>query len=189
MEKYQTLLDTVRQQYASVVWTHKIQEKQADLYAEKYKCFETANIVVASLTACGIVGCIFEDGFFLKIISAILSFVTVFISAYNKSFDLKTLADGNKTAANQIIGIRNELLQIISELHIMEKDITEINGEFIKVMKRLNKIYVEMPTTTNEAVYNANKALKEKKEYTFSDEEIDMLLPPMLQGRIKKKTE
>lgn len=37
------------------------------------------------------------------------------------------------------------------------------NGEFIKVMKRLNKIYVEMPTTTNEAVYNANKALKEKK--------------------------
>ena len=87
----------------------------------------------------------------------------MFISAYNKSFDLKTLADGNKTAANQIIGIRNELLQIISELHIMEKDITEINGEFIKVMKRLNKIYVEMPTTTNEAVYNANKALKEKK--------------------------
>ena len=28
--KYQVLLDVVRQNYASVVWTHKIQIKQAD---------------------------------------------------------------------------------------------------------------------------------------------------------------
>ena len=51
----------------------------------------------------------------------LLSFITVFIAAYNKSFDLKVLAAGNKTAANQLVGIRNDLLQIISDLHIMGK--------------------------------------------------------------------
>lgn len=112
MEKYQILLDTVRQQFASVVWTHKIQEKQADQYAEKYKWFETVNIVAAALTACGIVSTIFQDGIVLKIITALLSFVTVFISAYNKSFDLKTMAAANKTAANQVVGIRKAILKI-----------------------------------------------------------------------------
>ena len=32
--KYQLLLDVVRQNFASAVWTHKIQEKQADIYGE-----------------------------------------------------------------------------------------------------------------------------------------------------------
>ena len=38
---YQLLLDEVRQNYASVVWTHKIQEKQADIYHEQYAKLET----------------------------------------------------------------------------------------------------------------------------------------------------
>lgn len=33
--EYKILLDVVRQSYASVVWTHKIQEKQADIYSER----------------------------------------------------------------------------------------------------------------------------------------------------------
>ena len=35
MNEYQILLDIVRQTFASVVWTHKIQEKQADIYNER----------------------------------------------------------------------------------------------------------------------------------------------------------
>ena len=186
MEKYQILLDTVRQQYASVVWTHKIQEKQADLYAKKYRKFETANIFFASLTACGIVGVIFQEGIVLKIITAVLSFITVFFAAYNKSFDLKALSAGNKATANQLVGIRNDLLQIISDLHIMEKSVVEINTDFVEIMKQLNKLYVEMPTTTKEAVDAAREALKVNKDYTFDDVEIDLYLPPALQGRIKQ---
>lgn len=56
---YQILLDEVRQNFASVVWTHKVQEKQADIYAKHYKRLETANIIAAALTSCGIVSVIF----------------------------------------------------------------------------------------------------------------------------------
>lgn len=121
-----------------------------------------------------------------KIITAIFSFFTIFIAAYNKSFDLKALAGNNKVAANQLIGIRNEMLQIISDLHLMNKQPEEINGEFVKLMKRLNKIYVEAPTTTDEAVKRATEALKEKNEYTYTDDEIDCFLPPILRGKIKE---
>lgn len=40
MQNYQVLLDVVRQNFASVVWTHKIQEKQADIYAENINCLK-----------------------------------------------------------------------------------------------------------------------------------------------------
>ena len=32
----------IRQIFASVVWTHKIQEKQADIYRDRYNKLETA---------------------------------------------------------------------------------------------------------------------------------------------------
>ena len=187
IEQYQIILDTVRQQYASVIWTHKIQEKQADIYGERYRLFETLNILSAALTSCGIIACIFEEGIVYRIITAILSFITIFIAAYNKSFDLKALAGNNKVAANQLIGIRNEMLQIISDLHLMNKQPEEINGEFVKLMKRLNKLYVEAPTTTDEAVKRATEGLREKNEYTYTDDEIDCFLPPILRGKIKEQ--
>ena len=47
--EYQVLLDVVRLNYASVVWTHKIQEKQADIYAAQYKGIESFIVILAAL--------------------------------------------------------------------------------------------------------------------------------------------
>lgn len=37
IDNYGVLEDVVRDSYAGVVWSHKIQEKQSDIYAEKFK--------------------------------------------------------------------------------------------------------------------------------------------------------
>ena len=76
--EYQVLLDVVRLNYASVVWTHKIQEKQSDIYFERFKKMETINILLASLTSAGIIAIIFTDPLWLKLVSAILSNVRLF---------------------------------------------------------------------------------------------------------------
>ena len=72
----------MRDSYASVVWSHKIQEKQADIYAEKFKKMENVNIVAASLTSVGIVALIFTDPLWVKLVSALISFATGYITAY-----------------------------------------------------------------------------------------------------------
>jgi hypothetical protein len=125
---YQVLLDLVRQNFASVVWTHKVQEKQADIYVEYYAKLQTMNIIAASITSCGIVSTIFAGDAFqlvLKIVTATLSFFTLCITAYFKCFDLQTLGKQNKEAANQFLVIRNELLQIIGDIHIQKEDLQE----------------------------------------------------------------
>ena len=54
-DEYSILEDSVRNTFGSVVWSHKIQEKQADIYFSQYKCMETIKIATASLTSVGIV--------------------------------------------------------------------------------------------------------------------------------------
>ena len=159
----QVLLDEVRQNFASVVWTHKIQEKQADIYASRYKMFETCNNIFAGFTSCGVIAIFFYDEYITKIITTFVSFIAFFLSAYLKNFDLKNLEHQHRVAANKFIIIRNRLLQILSDL---------------------NKLYLEAPSTTDSAVSKANKALNVKNEYTYKDEEIDHFLPNNLKGGI-----
>ena len=186
---YQVLLDLVRQNFASVVWTHKVQEKQADIYVEYYAKLQTMNIIAASITSCGIVSTIFAGDAFqlvLKIVTATLSFFTLCITAYFKSFDLQTLGKQNKEAANQFLVIRNELLQIIGDIHIQKESLQDIEGRYSEIIGRLNELYVSVPSTTDKAIKRATQALSIKQEYTYSEEEIDRFLPASLRGKANK---
>ena len=80
---------------------------------------------------------------------------------------------------------RNNLLQIIAELHLMKKDLSEINDLYSEIMERVNKLYVEAPATSNKALRLAEKALKDDGEYSFTEEEIDRFLPEAIRGKIK----
>ena len=185
MDEYQVLLDIVRQTFASVVWTHKIQEKQADIYNERYELIETSNIVIVSVTACGIISLVFTDQLWIKIGASLLSLLTIAISVYDKTFNLRDLGARHKIAANKLISVRNELLQIMADIHVHKDSVDTINSHYQELVVRLNKIYSEIPTTTSKAVERASDALKKNEEFTYSEEEIDRFLPPTLRGRLK----
>lgn len=180
-DKYRILEDSVRIMFAQAVWTHKIQEKQSDLYQKQYKWMETGSILCASLTSIGILSTIFTDHLWIKIVSAILSFATVFIAAYFKSFDLSKLSGAHKEAANTVLGIRNDYLGLITSIKLKEKTIVDLECEFHKMMKRANDAYNSAPSTTNKAVRLAKKALQITGDNTFTDDEIDSYLPEALQ--------
>lgn len=170
------LEDIVRDSYASVVWSHKIQEKQADIYVEKFKKMETVNIVAASLTSVGIVALIFTDPLWLKLVSAIISFTTVYITAYFKSFDLQKFITSHKAAANKLIAVRDKYKVLLTEIKLKVDSVENLLARYKELVEKTDAIYLEAPTTTDEAVGKASKALKIKKDNTFTDAEIDSFL-------------
>ena len=180
IDNYQVLEDAVRDSYGGVVWTHKIQEKQADICAVKFKKMETVNIVAASLTSAGIIAIIFTDPLWLKLISAIVSFATVYITAYYKSFDLQKLVASHKATANQIIAVRDKYKVLLKEIKLQSDSVENLLTKYNELVKETNGIYLEAPTTTDKAVEMAREALKVKKDNTFTDEEIDSFLPQSL---------
>ncbi len=180
---YNILEDAVRDMLVRAVWTHKIQEKQADIYQKQYKMMETSSILCASLTSVGILSTIFTDQLWIKIVSAILSFVTVFVAAYFKSFDLDKMTKVHKSAANKLLVLRNDITALITLIKLEEKSVADLEDRYIELMDKSNEIYSNAPQTTDKAVRLAKIALQVTGDNTFSQEEIDSYLPEALRKR------
>ncbi len=180
-DQYGILEDAVRDMFVRVVWSHKIQEKQADIYQQQYKCMETLNIVCASLTSVGILSIIFADKLWVKIVSAVLSFVTVFIGGYFKSFEPNTLTKAHKETANKLLIVRNKTMSLLTSIKLAKIPVAELEDRYRKLMDEANEIYKDAPQTTEKSVNLAEIDLKVKGANTFSIEEIDSFLPVALQ--------
>lgn len=183
IDNYEMLEDVVRESYCGVVWSHKIQEKQSDIYFERFKKMETINILLASLTSAGIIAIIFTDPLWLKLVSAIFSFATIYITAYFKSFDLQKLFISHKTTACKLIYIRDQYKLLLTEIRLKNNTVENLFKKYNELVKETNTIYLEAPNTTDKAVENASIALKIKNDNSFSEEEIDSFLPTSLRKR------
>lgn len=174
---YDKIESSVRDTFGSVVWSHKIQEKQADIYDVRFKWMETAKIAAASLTSVGIVSLIFTDQLWIKLVSALISFISVFVSAFFKSFDLQIMVNQHKSAANNLLVIRDELKLLLLQIRLQKDDPVALYEKYESTVHRLDKIYADAPNTTNKAVEMAREALNVTQDNTFLDAEIDNFLP------------
>ncbi len=179
-EDYEILESTVRQTFASVVWSHKIQEKQADIFAKKFKRMETTKIISSTVTSVGIISLIFTDQFWIKIVSVLISFVTVFINGFFKSFDLQNMVGQHKSAANNLLAVRDNIFLLLLQIKLKKETENVLFEKYETIMAGLAKVYADAPNTTDEAVDLARKALNVNMDNTFSDQEIDGFLPSSL---------
>lgn len=178
---YETLNDTVRNTFAGIVWTHKIHEKQADIYYKKLEIMKTAGIITSSLTCTGIFSTIFVDQFWVKIASGLLSLVSTATNLYLKYNDLNALVQSHKKTAVELLELREEFESLL--MHIKNPanhSIADLEKIYDKLKNKKNSIYKDAPITTNKAVKLAKQALNVAKDNEFSDEEINSFLPPSL---------
>lgn len=180
IDKYKVLEDNVRNTFIRVVWTHKIQEKQADIYFERYKMMEHTKIICATITSVGIISTIFSDELIIKIMTALLSFVVATVSALFSSFDYQNLINRHKKTANELLVKRDRIQDLLLKINIKNYSIEDLMNEYEKLKFGLEKIYLDAPQTTNKAVEKANIALNMKKDNDFTESEIDNNLPKSL---------
>lgn len=120
-------------------------------------------------------------------ISAIVSFITVFLTALLKAFDYQSMAKANKTAATKLVILRDELQLLLYKIRYATQPVPELIEEYSGIQAKVHAVYQEAPQTTDKAVEKAEIALKEKRNDTDTDEEIDMLLPEALRRTISSE--
>lgn len=180
IKNYEMLEDVVRTSFASVVWSHKIQEKQAEICTSSYKTKEAINIIAASLTSAGLCAIIFTDPFWLKVASAVLSLISTFISAHFKSFDVKKAIDLHKTTANKLLYARDKYKILLMKIKMHKYPLGDLVNEYQQLHNEASEIYNNAPNTSKKAVEQARFALKVDKDSSFTDNEIDLFLPGTL---------
>lgn len=177
INKLEILEGQIRQVFAGTVWTHKIQEKQADIYLTKYKCLENWRIGLSAVTTSGIITVVFIDKFWLKVVTAIISGVSFFINSYFKMYDLKSLYKQHKTSAINLLELREELISVLCDIKLGKYDEISLGEKRDEVLKKQMSIYKKCLDAEGKAVDRASDNLKRRQDNTYSDEEIDSYLP------------
>lgn len=180
MSEFTFLEDQIRECFGRVVYTHKTHEKMADNCGATLRRYKLGQIAVSALTASGALTAVFLDQLWLKIGTAVLSIATLWISGYMKGFDPGGTAQKHRDAAASLWPIRESYLSLLTDLRmrrISEEDGAKRRDE---LQSKLAAIYKGAPQTNGKAYSQAQKALKQNEEYTFSDAEIDKFVPSSL---------
>lgn len=179
-DQYDILEDAVRDIYMRALWSHKVQEKQADIYNSRYNWLKIFDILFTVAAAIGVTSVFKFDCQWIKILAIVFSFISAFITFYLNAFDLIQLTRTHKETANKLLIIRNEIMGLLTSIKLKETAVKDIEEIYHTLIYKANGVYKEAPQTTDKALNKAEKALKVSKDNTFTDEEIDSYLPENL---------
>lgn len=180
MDEDSAILDTIRDSFGRVVYTHKTHEKQLEILHGRLERYKWARLIIIALTATGALGVLLVNDRAVEVVTAILAFISLAVTLYGMSFNPEKQMSDHRRTARELWHIRECYLNLISDLVANRVDEDEAAQHRDRLTEELAEIYEDSPDTTSEAYLKAQKALKVSEEMTFSDAEIDAFLPKSL---------
>ena len=171
----------LRECYGRVVYTHKTHEKCADILLSHHKRIKFWQVALSALVTGGIVSTLSADWkLTATAFSALCSTVLLALNSYTKDYDLGEIAQKHRQAAADIWLIREKYLSLLTDLRAAVVPLDDIRKERDALLADLHAAYKGAPSTDVKAYMQAQKALKDQGDMTFSDAEIDAFLPEEL---------
>ncbi|MDO8592752.1 MAG: SLATT domain-containing protein [bacterium] len=174
-------LQVIRESFGRVAWSHKTHEKAAEIEERRAKKVKWINVVLTFLTFLSFsTSMVFPAEAWSVYIAVVLSALTLAFNFYLLSFNPEKIAEQHRYVAKELWGVREKYVNFIADIvnkKISNEDIVTRKDQFIKDLKI---IYKFAPQTNPEAYGEADNALKNNEELTFSNEEINRFLPKEL---------
>ena len=171
----------IRECFGRVVYSHKTQEKCADIVFKIHKKLKLILIIISAVVTTSLLIKLFGDKQeWALMLGVILSTLLFGLNTYMKDFDLGEIAQKHTNAANDLWDIRETYLSLLTDIRADQLSINQIINQRDELQKRLSGIYSGSPRTNYKAYKEASKDLKVNEELTFSEKEIDAFLPKEL---------
>lgn len=185
IERARTPLEgQLRECFGRVAYAHKTHEKCADRLTDILSRVKLLQIGLSAITTGGIITAIFGTapvGQVAVAISAVMSTALLALNTYTKDSDPGQRAEKHKEVASKLWDIRESYLSLITDMRsgCEEADARQRRDA---LQDRLAKTYEAAPRTDSKAYAKAQDGLQQNEDLTFSDQELDQLLPPALRG-------
>jgi hypothetical protein len=174
----------IRECFGRVVYSHKTQEKCADIVLKLHKRLKLLLIIISAIVTTSLLIKLFGDQEWALMVGVILSTMLFGLNTYMKDYDLGEISQKHSNAANELWDIRETYLSMLTDIKADQLSINQIISQRDELQKRLFNIYSGSPRTNFKAYKEASKALKINEELTFSDKEIDAFLPKELRRTV-----
>lgn len=168
----------LRETYGKVVYSYTTHEKAAARLSKLDGKLKTMLLICGAVSSTGFIVTIFGDRFPGSMIGGIFSLFSALIATYQKSFNPSEQAQAHKTCALSLWSIRERYVTLLTDFEMLDE--TTLRAERDRLQNDTLSVYQSAPSTTRKDYLKAQKALKSEEEQTFSDSEIDDLLPSVI---------
>lgn len=165
----------IREAYGRVVYTQTCHDKFINRVLNTNNRIKIAQIILSAFTTSGFIATIFSDSKIASILGTIISIILLVLNTYVKNFNLIEISQEHKNAADLLWKIREEYVSLLTDFEILEAD--KIMMKRDELQERTAEVYKNSPRTDKKSYKETQKALKTEEEQTFSEKEIDMMLP------------
>lgn len=170
----------LRQLIGSIIRMEKMQEKQAQQYLKKANSLEVITIILLVCIIGATISNIFVDNFWLKVASAVLAGLGLFISTYLKSHDLKGAYQKCRETDMLLLHLKEDTVSSICDIKseiLDKKEAKEKRNEYQKIYLEICKNAPEVKKIIGKKV---QKEMNHLQDNTFSNGQIDSYLPAEL---------
>lgn len=165
----------IREAYGRVTYTQTCHEKIIGRVLKMNDTIKVWQIVLSAISTSGFVVAIFSQEKITSILGSVISLALLFLNTYTKNINLSEIAQEHKKASDLLWKIREEYVSLLTDFEIL--DIDSIMNKRDELQERTAEVYNNSPRTDSKSYKAAQKALKTEEEQTFSEEEIDVMLP------------
>lgn len=177
------LLAQIREIYGRTCYTHKTHEKQADISSALYRRQRQIRIGLTAASSGVFLASLFGVVLNAQWAALATSFVAVLLSASTlagKDFKHGEETQQHRDTAAALWNIRESYLSLIVDLMAGAIDVAAARGSRDRLQESAADILREAPRTTPKAYQRAQQGLQLNEDLTFSEQEIDYLLPARL---------
>ena len=165
----------IREAYGRVTYSQTCHDKFINRTVKLDEAIKVCQIVLSGITTSGFVVAIFSNDKIASIIGVVVSLALLILNTYTKNFNLSGIAQEHKKASDLLWKIREEYVSLLTDYEMLS--VEEIRNKRDELQDRTAEIYSNSPRTDAKSYQAAQKALKTEEEQTFSEEEIDIMLP------------
>ena len=165
----------IREAFGRIVYSQTCHEKKIQSLIHKNETFKLWQIILSALATGTFLSTIFCTELISGIIGSLISMILLIINSYMKNSNLEEVIQNHKNTANLLWKIREEYVTLLTDFEILS--VNEIRSKRDELQDRTSEVYSKSHRTDSKSYEKAQKALKNDEEQTFSEHEIDIMLP------------
>lgn len=171
----ESLKSQIKESYGKVLYSQTTQEKHYQRLHKYNNVLYLSKIVLSGITAGSVITTIFTESKCIDIITAVISFGTFIVNTLFKEKNYVENANKHREAADLLWRVREDYVSLLTDFDYLDTD--DIKEKRNYLSQRAGEIYKKAPRTNKKSYKEAQTAIQKEEEQTFSEDELDKLLP------------
>lgn len=174
------LLDVIYQSYSSVAWTHKIHEKEREIWSGKVRWFRRCNVLLIGSTSLSAVWGAVGSEPVVFILTSVLGAISTMFYIYQYGLGPDKTESEHRLVAKRLLDIRNQYWILIEGAISGAISSDEMRSKLKDLHRNAAIIYEYAPDTSPKAYDAAKEAIMISGELALDDRELDKIIPSSL---------